>query len=78
MTTTTANAGPVMEHLEMLLAVAWPELKVSLASVTDEWAGVAVAGPKSRQLLPHASPHGSRQRAFPSWASCAAASQACR
>ncbi len=51
MTTTTANAGPVMEHLEMLLAVAWPELKVSLASVTDEWAGVAVAGPKSRELL---------------------------
>ncbi len=48
MTTTTANAGPVMEHLEMLLAIAWPELKVSLASVTDEWAGVAVAGPKSR------------------------------
>ncbi len=51
MTTTTANAGPVMEHLEMLLAIAWPELKVSLASVTDEWAGVAVAGPKSRELL---------------------------
>ena len=51
MTTTTANAGPVMEHLEMLLAVAWPELRVSLASVTDQWAGVAVAGPKSRELL---------------------------
>lgn len=51
MTTTTANAGPVMEHLEILLAIAWPDLKVSLASVTDQWAGVAVAGPKSRDLL---------------------------
>jgi sarcosine oxidase subunit alpha len=40
-----------MQHLEMLLAVAWPELKVSLASVTDHWAGVAVAGPSSRALL---------------------------
>jgi sarcosine oxidase subunit alpha len=54
MTTTTANAGPVMEHLEMLLAIVWPELKVSLTSVTDEWAGIAVAGPKCRDLLQNA------------------------
>jgi sarcosine oxidase subunit alpha len=51
MTTTTANAALVMQNLEMLLAVAWPDLKVSLASVTDQWAGVAVAGPNSRALL---------------------------
>jgi sarcosine oxidase subunit alpha len=54
MTTTTANAAVVMQHLEMLLAIAWPELKVSLASVTDQWAGVAVAGPSSRTLLQNA------------------------
>jgi sarcosine oxidase subunit alpha len=35
----------------MLLSIAWPELKVSLASVTDQWAGAAVAGPNSRALL---------------------------
>ena len=51
MTTTTANAGPVMAHMEMLLQTAWPELRVHLTSVSDQWAGIAVAGPKSRELL---------------------------
>jgi sarcosine oxidase subunit alpha len=51
MTTTTANAALVLQHLEMLLAIAWPELKVSLASVTDQWAAVAIAGPNSRAML---------------------------
>ncbi|MGH6924274.1 MAG: sarcosine oxidase subunit alpha family protein [Propylenella sp.] len=51
MTTTTANAALVLEHLERLLAFAWPELRVSLASLTDHWAGAAVAGPNSRALL---------------------------
>ena len=51
MTTTTANAGPVMQHLEYFLDVVWPDLKVNLASVTDQWAGAAIAGPKSRDLL---------------------------
>jgi methylglutamate dehydrogenase subunit C len=51
MTTTTANAGKVMQHLEYLLDVVWPELKVQLTSVTDQWAGAAIAGPKSRDVL---------------------------
>jgi sarcosine oxidase subunit alpha len=51
MTTTTANAALVMQHLEGLLATAWPNLRVSLASVTDHWAGIAVSGPNSRVLL---------------------------
>ncbi len=51
MTTTTAGAGRVMEHLEYYRDFVWPDLKVALASVSDEWAGVAVAGPKSRDLL---------------------------
>ncbi|MEQ9045570.1 MAG: sarcosine oxidase subunit alpha family protein [Sneathiellaceae bacterium] len=51
MTTTTANAGPVLAHLEFLLAIAWPELRVHVASVTDQWAAMAVAGPKSREVL---------------------------
>jgi sarcosine oxidase subunit alpha len=51
MTTTTANGALVYQNLEMLLSIAWPELKVSLASLTDQWAGVAVAGPNSRALL---------------------------
>lgn len=51
MTTTTAGAGRVMEHLEYHRDVVWPELRVALTSVSDEWAGVAVAGPKARAVL---------------------------
>jgi len=51
MTTTTANAAIVMAKLEYWHATAWPDLRVRLASVTDQWAGMAVAGPKSRTVL---------------------------
>ncbi len=50
-TTTTAQAGPVMQHLEFHLASAWPDLDVSLASVTDQWAAMAIAGPKAREVV---------------------------
>ena len=50
-TTTTAQAGPVMQHLEFHLASAWPELDVSLASITDQWAGVSIAGPRARHVV---------------------------
>ncbi|MDB5865723.1 MAG: sarcosine oxidase subunit alpha [Betaproteobacteria bacterium] len=51
MTTTTANAGRVMSHLEYYLQVHWPELDVRLTSVSDHWAAVALAGPESRNVL---------------------------
>ena len=51
MTTTTANAGPVMAHLEHYLQLVWPELDVHLTSITDQWAVAAVAGPRARRLL---------------------------
>jgi sarcosine oxidase subunit alpha len=51
MTTTTANAGKAMQHLEYLLEVVWPEMKVHLTSVTDQWAGASIAGPKAREIL---------------------------
>jgi len=51
MTTTTANAGKVMQHLEFCSQVLWPELDVSFISVTDQWAQVAVAGPRARDTL---------------------------
>ncbi len=51
MTTTTANAGKVMSYLEFLLQTAWPELKVHVTSATEQWAGIAVAGPRARDLL---------------------------
>ncbi len=51
MTTTTANAGKVMQHLEYYLDAIWPELRVTVTSVTDQWAGAAVSGPRSREVL---------------------------
>jgi sarcosine oxidase subunit alpha len=56
MTTTTAQAGEVMSRLEFLLQTAWTDLKVQVLSVTDRWAGMSVAGPKSRQALALALP----------------------
>lgn len=51
MTTTTANAGPVYQHMEFCLQCLWPELDVHMNSTTDAWAQFAVAGPNSRTLL---------------------------
>ena len=51
MTTTTAQAANVLSHLEYYLQLVWPELNVNVVSTTEQWAGAAIAGPKSRQLL---------------------------
>ena len=51
MTTTTANAAKVMQHLEFCHQILWPELDVSFISVTDQWAQLALAGPKARRVL---------------------------
>jgi|TARA_E500000331_G_scaffold106889_2_gene103720 heterotetrameric sarcosine oxidase alpha subunit len=51
MTTTTAHAAKVMAFLEELLQTRWTDLKVHLTSVSEQWAGVAVAGPLSREVL---------------------------
>ena len=51
MTTTTVAAGKVMTFLEYLLQTAWPELKVQVTSVTSQWAAIAVAGPRSRDVV---------------------------
>ena len=50
-TTTTANAVSVMQLVERLLQVDWPELDVYATSVTENWAAAAISGPKSRALV---------------------------
>jgi sarcosine oxidase subunit alpha len=50
-TTTTANAGPVLAHMEFCHQVLWPELDVHFVSVTDRWAQFSVAGPRAREAL---------------------------
>ncbi|MDE2383048.1 MAG: (2Fe-2S)-binding protein [Alphaproteobacteria bacterium] len=56
LTTTTAQAGEVMSWLEFLAQCHWPELDVHLASLTDEWGGMSLAGPKAREALALALP----------------------
>jgi len=51
MSTTTANAGKVMQHLEFCHQVLWPELDVQMVSVTEQWAQFSVAGPRARDTL---------------------------
>lgn len=51
MTTTTANAGKVMQHLHFCHQVLWPALDVRMISVSEEWAQAAIAGPKAREVL---------------------------
>jgi sarcosine oxidase, subunit alpha len=50
-TTTTGNAGPVLAWMEEWLQTEWPDLRVWLTSVTEQWATVAVVGPDSRAHL---------------------------
>lgn len=56
MTTTTTGADEVMCWLEFLLHTAWTDLRVEVTCVTDEWAGMAIAGPKARAALERAFP----------------------
>jgi sarcosine oxidase subunit alpha len=51
MTTTTAYAAGVMNHLEFCAQALWPDLDVRLASSTDQWAQMAIVGPKARTIL---------------------------
>src|SRR3546814_20139755 len=51
MTTTTVHAATVLADLEWYLQVVWPELDVRVCSVTEQWAGMAVAGPLARTVL---------------------------
>jgi methylglutamate dehydrogenase subunit C len=51
MSTTTANAAKVMQHLDYCHQVLWPSLDVQMVSVTEQWAQFSIAGPRSRDVL---------------------------
>ena len=51
MHTTTGNAAVVMDWLERWLQTEWPDLKVYLTSVTDQWSTIGLVGPNSRYLV---------------------------
>ena len=51
MTTTTANAAKVMQHLEFCHQWLWPDLDVQMISATEQWAQFSLAGPHVRDVL---------------------------
>ena len=50
-TTTTGNAAAVLDWMEEWLQTEWPELRVHCTSVTEQWATIAVVGPRSRDVV---------------------------
>ncbi|GAA4828752.1 2Fe-2S iron-sulfur cluster-binding protein [Actinomycetospora corticicola] len=50
-TTTTGNAAHVLDTMEEWLQTEWPDLRVRLTSVTEQWSILAVAGPRSRDVV---------------------------
>jgi sarcosine oxidase subunit alpha len=50
-TTTTGGAPRVLAMMEDYRQTEWPELKVWLTSTTEQWAVIAVQGPKARDVL---------------------------
>ena len=57
MTTTTGGAATVLEWLEEWHQTEWPDLDVVFTSVTEQWSTVAVAGPRSRDVIAKLAPH---------------------
>ncbi len=53
-TTTTGGAAAVLDRFEEWLQTEWPELRVYCTSVTEQWAVIAVGGPKARGVLAEA------------------------
>lgn len=56
LTTTSGGAGAVLDWMEDLRQTEWPELNVRLASVTEQWAGVAIAGPDAKRIVAAVAP----------------------
>ncbi len=50
-TTTTGGAAMVLDRFEEWLQTEWPDLRVSCTSVTEQWAVIAVGGPRARDVV---------------------------
>jgi sarcosine oxidase, subunit alpha len=50
-TTTTGGAPRVMNMMEDYLQTEWPHLQVYLTSISEQWAVIAVQGPKAREVI---------------------------
>ena len=50
-TTTTGGAPRVLNHMEDYLQTEFPHLNVWLTSTTEQWAVIAMQGPKAREII---------------------------
>lgn len=50
-TTTTGGAAAILDWMEEWIQIEWPELRVYLASVTEQWSVFPVVGPRSRDVI---------------------------
>jgi sarcosine oxidase, subunit alpha len=50
-TTTTGGAPRVLAMMEDYLQTEWPDLRVWLTSTTEEWAVIALQGPRARDII---------------------------
>ena len=50
-TTTTGGAPRVLNHMEDYLQTEFPDLDVWLTSTTEQWAVIAVQGPRAREII---------------------------
>jgi sarcosine oxidase subunit alpha len=50
-TTTTGGAPRVLNHMEDYLQTEFPQLRVWLTSTSEQWAVIAVQGPKAREII---------------------------
>ena len=50
-TTTTGGAPRVLNMMEDYLQTEFPDWKVSLTSTSEQWAVIAVQGPKAREII---------------------------
>ena len=51
MFTSTSGAATVLAWLESWLQTEWTDLRVHLTSVSEQWSNIALAGPRSRDVL---------------------------
>jgi sarcosine oxidase subunit alpha len=50
-TTTTGGAATVLDRFEEWLQTEWPDLRVYCTSVTEQWAVIAINGPRAREVV---------------------------
>lgn len=65
MTTTTGGAAKVLATLEDYLQTEWPDLRVHLTSVTEEWAVCSLSGPNAPALMDEVLDIDPRAESFP-------------